>query len=118
VTRQLVETPIMHAVRATLARSGPCWRNNTGVDLARGVRYGLGTGGADLIAVVPVLIVPEHVGRTIGRFAGFEIKSPTGRMTPEQRSWQRAVENAGGSYQLVRDAAVADEALERARSVP
>jgi hypothetical protein len=108
------ESPILHSVRAVLASEGPCWRNNTGVDLTRGVRYGLGVGGADIVACIPVTC---SCGVRIGRFAGFEVKTATGRLTPEQALWRDAVTRAGGAYHLVRSAEDAAHALELVRTV-
>ena len=91
--RKHEESDLVHASREALCRAGAlCWRNNVGVaKLARGaVRYGLGIGSADL------------VGCYRGRFFGVELKSATGRQSPEQIAWQRAVEQAGGLYVLAR----------------
>jgi hypothetical protein len=106
------ESPILHAVRAVLAEAGPCWRNNTGVDTSRGVRYGLGVGGADLVACIPV----DLGGIRVGRFVGFEVKTASGRLTPEQALWRDAVTRAGGSYHVVRSADEAMRALAALRS--
>ena len=53
------------------------WRNNVGIADQRGarVRYGLAVGSADLI------------GCLNGRFVALEVKTSTGRATPEQRLW-------------------------------
>lgn len=72
---------------------GVWWRNNTGVAVARTghtIRYGLGNGSADL------------VGLFRGRFVSVEIKTPTGRQSPEQRQWQQLVEHKQGVYAIVR----------------
>jgi len=96
------ETPILHEVRAVIAPVGPCWRNSTGVDVTRGVRYGLGVGGADLVACIR------------GRFCGFEVKTPDGRLTKEQQLWAHVVRAAGGFYAVVRSAEDAIAARRRA----
>jgi hypothetical protein len=91
----------MHAARDALCAAGAlCWRNNVGVfrrlyDDTK-VRCGLGLGSADL------------VGCYRGRLFGVELKTPIGRQSPEQRAWQRAVEQAGGLYVLAR---TVDEAV-------
>ena len=103
------EAEVLYAVRASVAAlPGVCvWRNNTGVDLARGVRYGLGVGGADL------------VGLRCGRFFGLEVKRPAagvrraGRLDREQRFWAEAVRAAGGFVAVVHSAEEALAALER-----
>lgn len=69
------------------------WRNNQGVADIRGykVRFGVGgPGGADLIGIYR------------GRFIAIEIKTETGRQTPEQKTFQALVESLGGTYQILR----------------
>jgi len=97
------ETEILHAVRAALVATGrvTIWRCNGGVDVDRGVRYGLGVGAADLIG----LLVPS------GRFLGVEIKTPVGRLSMEQKLWGETVRRGGGVYIVARSAADALEQL-------
>lgn len=64
----------------------PLWRNNSGAykDIyGRMIRYGLGNDSkkinevwksSDLIGPTPVLILPHHVGRTLGVFTAIEVK--------------------------------------------
>jgi len=67
------------------------WRNNCGYDGERRVRYGVGSpGGADLI------------GLYNGRFVAVEIKTPTGRQSPDQKTFQSLVEAKGGEYVILR----------------
>lgn len=102
--RRIVETPIMFDVRAAVAETSTwCMRNNTGFDLQRKVHYGLGLGGADLIAI------------TSGRFIGLEVKSPTGRVKPDQQLWADAVRRSGAFAAIVRSRTDAIAALERAQ---
>ena len=100
------EAPVLHAVRHALASSGRVllWRSNTGVDLTRGVTYGLGVGSADLVGLL----------RPSGRFAAWEVKSQTGRASPAQLLWADAVRAAGGFVTTVRSADEALASLERA----
>lgn len=83
------ESSALHAIRAALAERPDVLihRNNTGVDLARGVRYGLGVGSADLVGCVTVcgVAVALHV----------EVKSPTGRLSREQRLQAEALRARG-----------------------
>lgn len=67
----------------------------------RVVRVGL-PGMADLGLIVAVTIDPSMVGRTIGVAVQAEVKTRTGRQRDDQRTWQAAVEQRGGIYQLVR----------------
>ncbi len=69
------------------------WRNNIGVAEMRGykVRFGVGgPGGADLIGIYR------------SRFIAIEIKTPTGRQSPDQRTFQNLVESKGGEYVILR----------------
>ena len=88
------ETDLMRTIHDTLVRVGvTMWRNNVGIATWQSggkTRYGLGVGSADLI------------GCYRGRFVAVEVKSPSGRQSPEQACWQRAVEAAGGLYVLAR----------------
>ena len=101
------ETPILHAVRQALVASGRVllWRSNTGVDLARGVRYGLGVGGPDLIGCI----------RPHGRMLACEVKTPEGRLSRDQRCWRDAFVASGGAYILARSA---ESALEQLARIP
>jgi hypothetical protein len=62
----------------------------------RVIRYGLHTGSADLIGWQSVVITPAMVGQRFARFVSIEVKTPTGRLSPEQSTWQAAVQRAGG----------------------
>lgn len=94
------EMDILFAAREALVATGQVllWRNNTGFDRERKVKYGLGLGGADLVGLV----------RSSGKFLSVEVKTPPGRLSPEQRLWREAVQSAGGVYILARSV---DEAL-------
>lgn len=106
MTQQARETPILHAVRDALAATGKLMlvRNNCGVDLARGVRYGLGVGSPDLVGIL----------RPTGRMACFKVKSKTGRLSRGQRQWHQAARAAGAFVAVVRSPEAALEALARA----
>ena len=69
------------------------WRNNTGAlkDInGRLVRFGA-KGSPDVLVIAA------------GRFIGIELKTRTGRQRPDQVTWKRACEAAGGVYVLARD---------------
>lgn len=87
-------------------RSVVAWRNNSGVLLDRNgkpVRFGVGhPGGSDLICMKKVVITPEHVGRTLAVFAALEVKTPTGKPTPEQQHFLNFVTGFGGIAGVVR----------------
>lgn len=104
--RRESETPLMHRIREALTATGQItlWRNNAGFDAERRVKYGLGLGGADLVGVL----------KPNGRFCGFEVKTPTGRLSPEQTMWANAVRASGGFVATVRSTDEAVLALHRA----
>jgi hypothetical protein len=83
------------------------WRNNVGLasDGHRKIRFGLAVGSSDLIG----LLVPE------GRFVALEVKSATGRATPEQERFLDLVRRSGGFAAVVRTVDEARAAVERAR---
>jgi len=60
------------------------------------VTFGLARGSADLIGWRTVTITPEMVGQRIAVFTSIEVKTPTGRLRPEQQAWLGVVRGAGG----------------------
>lgn len=108
------ETVIQEAVRLALGAEKDLvlWRNSTGQTeewSARGgvrhMRYGLARGSADLVG-----ILAPH-----GRLVALEVKTPTGRVAPEQEQWLELVRRMGGFACVVRSVADARGALARAR---
>jgi hypothetical protein len=75
------------------------FRNNTGTlkdANGRPVQFGLCKGSADLIGWRTVTVTPEMVGTQVAVFLSIEVKTPTGRLRPEQQQWLDAVQAAGG----------------------
>lgn len=60
------------------------------------VTFGLARGSADLIGWRTVVVTPDMVGQRLAVFTSIEVKTPTGRLTPQQHNWLRAVQGAGG----------------------
>jgi hypothetical protein len=60
------------------------------------VTFGLAKGSADLIGWRTLVITPEMVGQRVAVFTSLEIKTPTGRIRPEQQAWLACVQGAGG----------------------
>jgi hypothetical protein len=82
------------------------YRNNCGVlQDRRGVpvRYGLQPGSSDLIGWRTVTITPDMVGQQVAVFTSIEVKTPTGRVKPEQQQWLDAVQAAGGIAGVARN---------------
>lgn len=100
----MTEAQILDAIRLDLGSADGLvlWRNSCGFveHGGRKIRYGVGSpGGADLI------------GCYRGRFLAVEIKTPTGRQSPEQRTFQGCVELNGGEYVVLRSVKDAREWL-------
>ena len=60
---------------------------------------------SDAGMIVAVTITPDMVGKTIGVAVQPEFKTSRGKQRERQEDWQRAVEQRGGIYRLVRSAA-------------
>ena len=75
------------------------FRNNTGTlrdQHGRPVSFGLCKGSADLIGYRTINITPDMVGQQVAVFLSIEVKTPTGRIRPEQQQWLETVQAAGG----------------------
>lgn len=68
------------------------------------IKYGLVEGGSDLIGWRTVTITPDMIGRRVSIFLALEVKTPTGKPTPEQENFIQAVRRAGGLAGVVRSA--------------
>lgn len=68
----------------------------------RPVQFGLARGSADLIGWRTITITPDMVGRQVAVFTSIEVKTPTGRVRPEQQAWLSAVQRAGGIAGIAR----------------
>ena len=94
------EQKIQQEIRIAIS-NGDCrvFRNNTGTlrdQNGRPVQFGLCKGSADLIGWKRVTITPEMVGSTVAVFTSIEVKTPNGKIRPEQQQWLDAVQAAGG----------------------
>jgi hypothetical protein len=68
----------------------------------RVVSSGLAKGSADLIGWKTVEITPDMVGQKLAIFTSVEIKTPTGRVSPEQSNWLKQVSDGGGISLIAR----------------
>jgi len=102
------ETVLQQRIRLALGTLSNLriFRNNTGSlpdpRTGRPIQFGLTRGSADLIGWRTITITPEMVGQQLAVFPSLEVKTPTGRLTPEQRNWLEAVQRAGGIAAVVR----------------
>lgn len=98
------ETNLMNAI--LLADHGcRLFRNNTGAikdQTGRLVRFGLCKGSSDLIGFKTVTITPEMVGKQVAIFTAIEVKTPTGKPTPEQLHFVNRVKEHGGIAGIAR----------------
>ena len=103
------ETSLSRAIRDAVSRTGRAtlWRNNVGVDVMKGVAYGLGKGSADLVGFV----------HDTGRFFALEIKVARGVISDEQRTWVAFVNGRGGYAAVVRSIDESLAALDAASTV-
>jgi hypothetical protein len=96
----LSEQRIQQEIRLAISNGDTrVFRNNTGTlkdANGRPVQFGLCKGSADLIGWRTVTITPEMVGQQVAVFTSIEVKTPTGRLRPEQQQWLDAVQAAGG----------------------
>jgi hypothetical protein len=106
------EIDIQQAVLLAIGARRDCriWRNNVGVAMGangRPIRFGV-PGSADILGVLEIL-------PGLGRFVGQEVKSPTGRLRPEQIAWAQAMRSVGAAVEVVRSAEEARRALASTR---
>lgn len=66
------------------------------------VTFGLARGSADLIGWRTVTVTPDMVGRRLAVFTSIEVKTPKGRIRPDQTAWLGAVQAAGGIAGIAR----------------
>lgn len=111
------ETTLQQHIRLAVGQRSDVrlFRNNTGTlpdpRTGRPIQFGLARGSADLIGIKQVTITPDMVGQTIGVFTSIEVKTPTGRVTPQQRNWLTMVRKLGGIAGVARSIRDANEIL-------
>jgi hypothetical protein len=113
------ETAIQQHIRLALGklRHVRMFRNNCGKlpdpRTGRWIEFGVGNpGGGDLLGWRTVTVTPEMVGQQVAQFVSLEVKTPTGRVRPEQERWRQVVEQAGGVAAVVRSVEDAERALD------
>jgi hypothetical protein len=102
------ETTLQQQIRLALGTrpDARLFRNQVGSlpdpRTGRLVTFGLARGSADLIGWRTITIGPEHIGQRLAVFTSIEVKTPTGRIRPEQQAWLQAVQSAGGFAGIAR----------------
>jgi len=111
------ETHLQQEIRLALGTRPDLrlYRNNCGSlpdpRTGRLVTFGLARGSADLIGWRTVVVTPEMVGQRIAVFTSIEVKTPTGRLRPEQQAWLGVVRGAGGVAGVARSVSDAEDLL-------
>jgi len=111
------ETEIQQRIRLALGTTPHLrlFRNQVGQlpdpRTGRPVQFGLARGSADLIGWRTVTITPDMVGTRLAVFTSIEVKTPTGRLTPQQHAWLGTVRDAGGIAGVARSVRDAEEIL-------
>ena len=108
------ETGIQNQIRIAASRAGArLLRYAVGVFYTRDGRpQKIGTVGvSDLIGWREVTITAAMVGRKIAQFVACEVKTETGRLRPEQKSFLDTVEKSGGLAIVARSETQITEAL-------
>lgn len=96
------ETTLQQQIRLAVGTRSDLrlFRNSVGslpdARTGRLVTFGLAKGSADLIGWRTITITRDMVGQQLAVFTSIEIKTPSGRITPQQRNWLHAVRTAGG----------------------
>ena len=95
---------IQYPEYATLLFAVPNGGARNAITGARLKDEGVTAGVADLILLLPQWFTTWR-GEKGCKYAGLciEMKTPTGRQSPEQRAWQAAIEAQGYKYAIARD---------------
>ena len=97
-----IETTIQQQIRLAVGTHPEVrlFRNQVGSlpdpRTGRLVTFGLAKGSADLIGWRTITVTPEMVGTRLAVFTSIEVKTPTGRLRPEQQAWLGIVRGSGG----------------------
>jgi hypothetical protein len=114
------ETTLQQQIRLALGTNPDArlFRNQVGSlpdpHTGRLVTFGLARGSADLIGWRTVVVTPDMVGQQLAVFTSIEIKTPTGRVRPEQQAWLGVVQGAGGIAGIARSVTDARNLLDGA----
>jgi hypothetical protein len=102
------ETTLQQQIRLALGTKPDAriFRNQVGSlpdpRTGRLVTFGLAKGSADLIGWRTVTITQAMVGTRLAIFTSIEVKTPNGRIRPEQQAWLDVVLRGGGIAGIAR----------------
>lgn len=121
----MLESDIQKLIQLKSAQCGAkLFRNNVGLgwigptkrlsdgsilmENPRPLHAGLQKGSGDLIGFKPTVITSDMVGKMVAVFVSLEVKTPTGRVRPEQLDWYELVRKNGGIAGFARSEADVD----------
>lgn len=106
MTKGTEETKIMNEVGVTLSsKNYLIYRNNVGeaqMKSGRWVKFGLCVGSSDYIGIKPIIVKPEDVGKKLGLFCAFEIKTEDGEISDDQQNFLNIIKEHGGITNVLR----------------
>ena len=118
------ETTLQQQIRLALGTHPQIrlFRNQVGslpdTRTGRLVTFGLARGSADLIGWRTITVTPDMVGAQLAVFTSIEVKTPTGRIRPEQQAWLATVRGAGGIAGVARSVTDAQHMLSNLPTYP
>jgi len=118
------ETTLQQQIRLALGTNPDAriFRNQVGSlpdpRTGRLVTFGLAKGSADLIGWRTVTITQAMVGTRLAIFTSIEVKTPTGRIRPEQQAWLDVVLRSGGIAGIARSVTDAKQIIKGLRLQP
>jgi hypothetical protein len=98
------EKNLQNLLRLNLPKNVRLFRNNVGVCKTENstIVYGLCNGSSDLIGWTSIEITPDMLGKKLAVFSAIEVKTETGKVSPEQKVFLENVKNAGGIAKICR----------------
>ena len=124
------ENNIQKLIMLAISKSVTIFRNNTGMGWAgkvifnaahkggaiylkpsryviienpRPLHAGLCKGSSDLIGWKSIIVTPEMVGKRVAVFTALEVKTPTGKISPEQAHFLNVIKLNGGIANIVKN---------------
>ena len=110
------ENKITNKILENLPRQTRAFRNHVGVvEDKRGTwhKFGLQKGSADLIGLTSIRITPEMVGKDVAVFTSIEVKTPTGKLSKEQKLWGDFMEKINAFHVVARSSEEVTLALKK-----
>lgn len=131
--KKITEHDIQNDIRNSLAGQCHLFRANVGqgwtgeitklpdgslhIRNPRPFNTGLPAGFADTFGWVAVKITPDMLGQTFARFIAGEVKTPKGKVRPDQEKFLNAVNRNGGIGDIWRSPDDANKSLARAHGI-